>query len=300
MTSKTELGYNVRRAESHWMISFSAMASPCEILARCKDESEAERLASLSFSETRRIEQKFSRYRDDNIVYTINHSKGASIEADAELARLLTYADQCYRLSEGLFDITSGVLRKAWKFDGSELKPDSKLIDSLKSRVGWDKVQWNGSTLRLQPGMEIDLGGVGKEYAVDVVAEMLFQAAGCSLMVNFGGDIRARCADDEPTPWVVGIEDPEREDSAVGQLELINGGVATSGDARRFCLVDGVRMGHILNPLTGWPVADAPRSVTVLGNFCVEAGFLATLAMLHGPDAESFLKLQETTYHCIR
>ncbi|HKK20799.1 MAG TPA: FAD:protein FMN transferase, partial [candidate division Zixibacteria bacterium] len=56
----------------------------------------------------------------------------------------------------------------------------------------------------------------------------------------------------------------------------------------------------ILNPLTGWPVADAPRSVTVLGNYCVEAGFLATLAMLHGPDAESFLKLQETTYHCIR
>ncbi len=300
MTSRTETAYHTHRAGSHWVISFSAMASPCEILVRCQNESEAERLASLSFSEARRIEYKFSRYRDDNIIHEINSSEGRSVEVDGELARLLTYADQCYRLSEGLFDITSGVLRKAWKFDGTEQAPDQKLINSLKRKVGWDKVRWDGSRFAMEPGMEIDLGGIGKEYAVDIVAEMLYRESGHSLMVNFGGDIRARSADDEQDPWVVGIEDPEKEDSAVGQLDLINGGVATSGDARRFCLVDGKRMGHILNPLTGWPVAEAPRSVTVLGNYCVEAGFLATLAMLQGTAAEEFLKTQEATYHCIR
>jgi thiamine biosynthesis lipoprotein len=276
------------------------MASPCEILVRCKDESEAEKLASLSFAETQRIENKFSRYRDDNIIYQINHSNGTPIAVDQELARLLDYADRVYRLSDGLFDITSGVLRKAWKFDGAPLVPDMQLIDSLLTRVGWNRVQWNGDSIRLQPGMEIDLGGVGKEYAVDIVAEKIFREFGAPVMVNFGGDIRAITAEENPVPWVVGIEDPERDSGAIGQIDLVNGGIATSGDLRRFCFVDGVRMGHILNPLTGWPATDAPRSVTVLGDYCVEAGFLATLAMLHGTDAEEFLDAQNASGHCVR
>jgi thiamine biosynthesis lipoprotein len=276
------------------------MASPCEILVRSDDRSEVERLASLAFSETRRIEFTYSRYRDDNIVYRINQGNGKPIAVDDELARLLNYADQCYRLSDGLFDITSGVLRRAWKFDGSTVTPDTALIESLRKRVGWDKVRWDGRSLRLQPGQEIDLGGLGKEYAVDRVAEMLFQASGVSLMVNFGGDIRAIAAEDHRTPWVVGIENPRLQNNAVGQIDLVNGGIATSGDLHRFCYIDGVRMGHILNPRTGWPVADAPRSVTVLANSSVEAGFLATLTMLQGAHAEQFLKDQQISGHCIR
>ncbi len=300
MISKTGLEYEVSRAESHWLIGFSAMASPCEILVRCNNKSDAEDLASLSFAETRRIEQKFSRYRDDNIVFAINNSDGAAVEVDEEMARLLDYADQSYRLSDGRFDITSGVLRKAWRFDGSRAKPDSGLIESLLEKVGWDKVSWDGSKFRMWPGMEIDLGGVGKEYAVDLVAEMLYKATGFTVMVNFGGDIRAITSDTNSVPWVVGVENPKHEKTAVGQINLTNGGVATSGDLRRFCMVNGVRMGHILNPCTGWPVAGAPRSVTVVGNYCVEAGFLATLAMLQGPDAEKFLKEQDAPCHCIR
>ncbi len=300
MTFNTGLEYAVDRGESHWIITFSAMASPCKILVRCEKRSEAEHLASLSFSETRRIEHTFSRYRDDNIIHAINTSNGRPVEADEELMRLLNYAEECYRLSEGLFDITSGVLRRAWKFDGTVFTPDTILIDSILSLVGWDKVRWDGHYLRLKPGMEIDLGGIGKEYAVDLVAEMLYRESGASLMVNFGGDIRGIASGNASAPWVVGIEDPEREDSAIGEINLTDGGVATSGDARRFCIVDGVRMGHILNPRTGWPVAGAPHSVTVLGNTCVEAGFLATLAMLHGPDAEDFLREQGVQYHCVR
>jgi thiamine biosynthesis lipoprotein len=300
MTSKSRFEHRLTRDKTHWTIGFDAMASPCEILVRCKTRSEAEQLASLALSETRRIEQTFSRYRDDNIVYKINHSDGAAIAADDELARLLNYAEQCYRLSDGLFDITSGVLRRAWRFDGSEYAPDEKLIASIQELVGWDKVAWDGESLRLRPGMEIDFGGIGKEYAVDIVAELLFRTIEVPVMVNFGGDIRAITSDPNPIPWVVGIESPDRENSAVGEIKLTNGGVATSGDLRRFCLVNGQRLGHILNPRTGWPVAGAPRSVTVLGNYCVEAGFLATLSILHGSDAESFLESQDAQAHCVR
>lgn len=301
MDSKVERAYpyQVRKVESYWVISFRAMASPCEILVRCENRSEAEDLASLSYEETSRIEQKFSRYRRDSVVSAINTSNGRPVEVDQETARLLHHADQCYQLSEGLFDITSGVLRRAWKFDGGQFTPDRALIASLREKIGWEKVEWDGRSVTLQSDMEIDLGGIGKEYAVDLVADLLFRELPVPLMVNFGGDIRAIATQEDDIPWIVGIENPDQEGNAIGQVELANGAIATSGDARRFCFVDGVRMGHILNPKTGWPIVGAPRSVTVLGDYCVEAGFLATLAMLQGPQAESFLHEQEAACHCI-
>ena len=250
--------------------------------------------------EALRIEQKFSRYRDDNIIHAINHSDGSTVAIEDETHRLLQYAGQCYELSDGAFDITSGILRRAWNFNGREITPDEVLISSLLTRVGWDKVQLENSSIMLLPGMELDLGGIGKEYAVDKVANLLHERSGKPLMVNFGGDIRAIGVGSAQRPWTIGIEDPSRENSAVGSLELTDGAVATSGDARRFCLVNGVRMGHILNPLTGWPVVGAPRSVTVTARHCVEAGFLATMAILQGADAEEFLETQEVTYNCIR
>lgn len=300
MISDSTCTYRLRKEQTHWTIEFAAMASPCEIMIRSEQRSEVERLASLSLAETRRIEQTYSRYRNDNIIHAINNSNGQAVKVDEELARLLDYADQCYHLSEGLFDITSGVLRGAWRFDGDEFTPDEQLIATLRQRVGWEKVEWNNHSLRLQPGMEIDLGGIGKEYAVDVVAELLFRESNATLMVNFGGDIRAIASASDPEPWVVGIEDPDLTNAAIGEVKLINGGVATSGDLRRYCLVNGARLGHILNPHTGWPVAEAPRSITVLGNYCVEAGFLATLAFLRGAGAEAFLKSHDAQGHCFR
>ena len=276
------------------------MAGPCEIHLHGISKSEAEELASLSVFETRRIEQKFSRYRDDNIIHAINGSDGTPVEVDEETARLLTYSDQCYNVSARLFDITSGVLRKTWTFDGREIEVVEAGIASLLKLVGWEKVIWNGTTITLHPGMELDLGGVGKEYAVDRVAQMLFDACSAPLMVNFGGDIRTICPADQPRIWTIGIERPDSENSAVGQIALTSGAVATSGDARRFCIHQGRRLGHILNPLTGWPVSGAPRSVTVIAELCVEAGFLSTLAMLQGESAEEFLGAQQVEFHCIR
>jgi thiamine biosynthesis lipoprotein len=92
----------------------------------------------------------------------------------------------------------------------------------------------------------------------------------------------------------------DREGDLAGMLELTSGGLATSGDARRFLLKDGIRYGHILDPHTGWPVSDTPRSVTVAAPSCVEAGMTATIAMLHGKGAEKFLKREGARAWCIR
>ncbi len=300
MISKLESTYRLFRREDFWVIEFTAMGGPCEILLKSDCQSEAERLASLAFLETLRIEQKYSRYRDDNIVHRINNAHGRSVALDSETSRLLEYAGHCFKLSEGLFDITSGVLRRAWKFQGQETVPDAEKIRSLLELVGWGKVELKEQSFRMPENMEIDFGGLGKEYAVDKVAEMVFRDSGFPVMVNFGGDIRALSGKKNGSPWLIGIENPHSENGTAGTIELKDGAVATSGDSRRYCLVAGERLGHILNPHTGWPVRQAPQSVTVIAERCTEAGLLATLAMLQGRDAESFLALQGVTYHCIR
>jgi thiamine biosynthesis lipoprotein len=148
--------------------------------------------------------------------------------------------------------------------------------------------------------MEVDLGGIGKEYAVDRAARMAAETATGAVVVNFGGDMHVAGPRRDGRAWAVGIERPGDGDQAVRRLEVMRGGVATSGDARRFLLKDGVRYPHVLNPRTGWPVMEAPRSVTVLADSCTEAGMLSTMAMLQGGDAESFLEEQGVRFWCIR
>lgn len=279
---------------------FQAMGSPCEILFEGISEVEADRLGALAEAEARRIEHKFSRYRQDNIIFEINHSHGKPLALDEESSRLFDFADQLYRLSEGRFDITSGVLRRVWNFDGSDRIASPEAVTALLPLIGWEKVQWQPPVLNLPEGMEVDLGGIGKEYAVDAVFGVLATLTPVPLLVNFGGDLRCRGPRSGGEAWHIGIENPDAEGDALQMLSLKDGGVATSGDARRFLLKDGVRYGHILNPKTGWPVSGAPRSVTVAAGTCTEAGMLSTLAMLAGPDAESFLEAQQVRHQVLR
>lgn len=297
----------LERLQDYWAVRFTAMASPCEVLIDTDDRDLAGRLGSAARTEATRIEHKFSRYRRDNIIGRINRANGAAVSVDEETAALLDYAETCWRLSNGLFDVTSGVLRRAWRFDGGSRVPRAGDVDALMPKVGWDKLRWQKPVLQLAPGMEIDLGGIGKEYAVDKVANQLRLLTPSNLLVNFGGDLYATGARRGQRGWSVGVEQP---DSATGTaaampaaglvIDLTRGGIATSGDTRRYLIKNGRRYGHILNPRTGWPVIDAPRSVTVVAGTCTEAGMLATFAMLQGQGAESFLEQQAVRYWCLR
>ena len=276
---------------------FRAMASPCEALIDTREAAVAQRAALAVSNEAFRIEQKFSRYRADNIVHAINNAGGTAVEVDQETADLLDYAAYCHAVSGGRFDITSGVLRRVWRFDGSDRLPEPSAVAAVLELVGWHKVEWRRPHLRIQPGMEIDFGGIGKEYAVDRAAKLGAEAGGVPLLVNFGGDLCATAPRRDGTPWNVAVE---KLAEGAPRFTLAQGGVATSGDAHRFLLKDGARYGHILDPKSGWPVQDAPRSVTVVGSSCGEAGLLATLAILQGAGAEEFLKGKGVSHWVMR
>jgi FAD:protein FMN transferase len=279
------------RGENLLAVRFTAMASPCEVLLSSTDRSAALEMGTLAACEAQRIEKKFSRYRDDSVTAWIHEIRGTRIEVDEETASLIDFANRCFELSDGLFDITSGVLRRAWKFDGSDRVPEPGAIRNLLPLVGFDKLEWRSPHLLLPSGMELDFGGIGKEYAVDRAYEQLAAAGSAPFLINFGGDLRANRPPPHG-PWQVGIERPDTDREATMILDLEHGALATSGDSRRYLLKDGVRYGHILDPRTGWPVPDAPRSVTVAASSCTEAGLLSTLALLNGAQARDFLEEQ--------
>jgi len=299
-TSPDVLPSRPRRSGPDFLYTFHAMATPCEVRLETEDAALAQVVATTVETEARRIEQKFSRYKSDSVVGRINASGGAEFVVDAETAHLLDFAEMCFQISNGLFDITSGVLRWVWKFDGSDRIPSGAQINSLRSLIGWRKVSWKPPAIRLPAGMEIDLGGLAKEYAVDKALTALREITPLPALVNFGGDLRVSGPRKYGTRWRVAIESVEQSGELAGMLELSDGALATSGDARRFLLKDGVRYSHILNPQTGRPVAHVPRSVTVAAATCVEAGMTATLAMLQGKKAEVFLKREGVRAWCIR
>ena len=272
-------------------VKFTAMACPCEVLVHGIDRTRALGLGAMAAQEAWRVEYKYSRYRDDSVIAWIHGHRGLKCALDGETSSLMSFARQCFELSGGLFDITSGILRRAWKFDGSDRVPDAATVAALLPSIGFDKLQWDPPVLLLPAGMELDFGGIGKEYAVDRAYEILAAQCDVPFLINFGGDLRAN-RPPPPGPWRIGIERPDSEMTAAMLLDLERGALATSGDSHRFLLKASVRYSHILDPRTGWPVADAPRSVTVAASSCTEAGLLATLAMLQGAGARAFLQEQ--------
>ena len=283
------------RGEHLLAVRFTAMASPCEVLVPRMSRETALAIGAAAAEEAWRIEKKYSRFRNDSVTAWIHGHRDATIELDEETASLMAFASRCFDLSDGLFDITSGVLRRAWTFDGSDRIPDAAAIDRLLPLVGFDKLQWHPPHLMLPAGMELDFGGIGKEYAVDRAYSLLADIEKIPFLVNFGGDLRAN----RPPlhgPWQVAIERPDTHCEATLLLDLEHGALATSGDSRRYLLKGGIRYGHILHPGTGWPVPDSPRSVTVAASSCTEAGLLSTVALLLGSGARAFLEEQDVRY----
>ena len=298
------MSFKVKHDDGFWRGEFQSMASPCELLIETDNESLAHSLTKLAFEEASRIEKKFSRYRQDNIIYKINNSHGKKISVDEETALLLDYADQCFHMSDGLFDVTSGVLREVWKFDCSDNIPSRNKVKAILPRVGWQKLSWNKPKFTMPEGMEIDLGGIGKEYAVDRTAMLIRAHTDNSVLINYGGDLYATKPKNNGTGWLIGIEKPNLKSnqskntqrSSVKEFQLKQGGIATSGDVYRYLLKDGIRYSHILDPHTGWPIKDAPHSITVVAESCIEAGIIATLGMLNGKSAKHFLKAQDIKF----
>lgn len=283
-----------------WHLRFGAMASHCEIVV-AGDDAVARHAAHEAMAEVRRIEAKYSRYRSDSVVSRINAAAGSgqATAIDTETVDLLAFADQLHRQSDGLFDLTSGVLRKAWDFRTGHV-PAPHELDALLPLVDWRRVVWDERELLLpEAGMELDFGGIGKEYAADRAQSLLAQAGVHRGFVNLGGDLRVLGPRADGRPWRFGIQHPRELGSLCASVELRDGALATSGDYERFFITaEGRRCCHVLDPRSGQPVTHW-QSVSVVAPVCAAAGALATIAMLLGSDGTAFLRNQGVAFLAI-
>lgn len=271
-------------------LPFEAMASACEIVLAGMDAGTAKALADAAADEVRRIEAKYSRYRPDSIVARINAAAGqAWTECDEETGALLDYADTLFVASDGLFDATSGVLRKAWDFRAGKL-PSQETLAPLLALIDWRQVEREAGRVRLaRPGMELDFGGFGKEYATDCAADLLLAQGVRHGYVNLAGDMRILGPKPDGAPWQIGIQDPRRQGGVIASIPIECGALATSGDYERYFEADGKRYCHILDPRDGMPVTWW-RSVSVLAPRAIVAGSCSTIAMLKQADGAAFLE----------
>ena len=269
---------------------FSAMATGCAVHLYGDDQIGAKAAADAAITEVMRIERRYSRYRSDSVLTEINNAArcGRSIAVDDETAGLIDYAYACHLRSDGLFDITSGILRRLWDFKSVRL-PDRNAIDELLPKIGLTKVLWERPLLSFPTaGMELDFGGIGKEYAADQAAAVCAALGVRHGLVELGGDIAVIGPHPNLAPWKIGIRHPRDSGSRIVTVTIDNGGLASSGDYERFMEIDGQRYCHILDPFTGWP-SRGLTSASVIADRCLVAGTISTIAMLKGRDGAHWL-----------
>ena len=278
-------------------LSFAALGSPCRIRFAAP-ASAAATLSDAVIQWIAEFEARYSRFIPTSLVSRITEAAGKNwVETDPETDRLLAMCHESHFITRGTFDPTALPLIKLWDWKASPpVVPDDAAIEATLKKVGWRKVQRApGKVFLPEAGMALDLGGIGKEYAVDQVSQLAVQSGATSILVDFGHDVRVHGPAPEKKPaWHIGLEDPTQPGKCWTGLAVNNQSVATSGDYLRNFVRDGKRYGHILDVRTGRPVANGCRAVSVIAPTCTLAGMLSTTAFVLG--AEEGLRLLDATY----
>lgn len=229
-----------------------------------------------------RIEEQLSVFRETSEISRINRTASQrSVVCDPDLMAFLAFCEDLSVATDGAFDITSTPLSRCWGFLRREGRlPSNAELETALSAVGMSKVQLDrrNHAIRFQtPALELNLGAVGKGYALDVLASDLRRAgvedgllcAGKSSVLAIGGE------------WAVDVRSPQIPDRPLAHLTMRQGALGTSGAGEQFVIVDGRRYGHIIDPRTGWPAVGV-LSASVVAPEAARADALATAFFVGG------------------
>ncbi|MBL9188192.1 MAG: FAD:protein FMN transferase [Opitutaceae bacterium] len=267
-------------------LSFAALGTTCEVqYAAPGGDAQAQGFERAAVAWVTAFEAKYSRFRPDSLVSRINAAAGREwIAVDAEMEGLLKLCDTLHFMTQGVLDPTALPLLRLWDYKAAQPRiPATAEIAAALALVGWKKVQRApGKVFLPVAGMALDFGGFGKEYAVDFVARIAGEHGITSALVDFGHDLRALGRPPGRPAWHIGLEDPRQPGRSDGSLAILGQGVASSGDYLRSFTIEGKRYGHIIDPRTGWPVANGCTQATVVASSCLQAGVLSTTAFVLG------------------
>ena len=266
-------------------LSFQAMNTLCRVQFYTGASSLAREFQREALDWVAGFEARYSRFIADSMIGRINAAAGQHwVEVDAETDALFNLCQEMIFFTRGVFDPTALPLIRLWNWKANPpVIPEPAAIRRAKELVGWTRVQRRPGAIFLpREGMSLDLGGIGKEYAVDRVLTLALQRGLENVLVDFGADVRVHGRPPEKPAWHVGLENPQHPGQCWTGAAVTNHAVATSGDYLRHFLHQGRRYGHIVDPRTGYPVNNGTLSVSVIAPHCTVAGILSTTIFVLG------------------
>jgi len=266
-------------------LEFRAMSTHCRVNCHGVSAAAARDFQREVVTWVARFEARYSRFIPDSLIGRINAAAGEHwVETDPETDRLFNLCQELFFFTGGSFDPTALPLIKLWNWkQRPPTVPDDRAIQAARALVGWNKIQRRAGGIFLpQPGMALDLGGIGKEYAVDCVTNLALQRGITNVLVDFGQDVRAHGHAPDKQFWWIGLDDATCPGKCWTGVAVTDHGVATSGDYLRHFTFNGRRYGHILDPRTGYPAYNDCRAVSVIAPSCTIAGLLSTSVCILG------------------
>ena len=303
MNAATETVAQRIQASARWSgtpgwfhLAFQALGSSCRV--QFASSGRAQDVGQPILDWVAAFEARYSRFLPTSLISRVNAAAGREwVEIDPETERLLALCQEMFFFTRGVFDPTALPLVQLWNWRSQPPNiPDEAAIQATLRKVGWRKVQRApGRVFLPEAGMALDLGGVGKEYAVDQVLQIAVEAGATRVLIDFGHDVRVSGPAPEKKPaWHIGLEDPLQPGHCWTGVAVNDQAVATSGDYLRSFVAGGRRYGHILDVRSGRPVDNGCLAVSVIAPNCTLAGMLSTTAFVLG--AEEGLRLLDATY----
>jgi len=273
-------------------VSRTAMACRFEVtLPRSEENGVA--VATDALDEVDRLESQLTVFRESSEVGYVNANAAKQpVRISHSLFDLLALCKKLHAETNGAFDITSGPLTRCWGFLKREGRlPEKNEIENALLSVGSDKIQLDESARTIyfsRPGVEINLGSIGKGFALDRVASLVSERIRTALLNAGASSMRAIGAGERNEGWVVGLRHPRSKLKRLGVLRLRDCGLATSGNEEQFFDLGGRRFSHIIDPRTGWP-SERMTSVSVVAPNGALSDALATSFFVGGRElAETF------------
>jgi thiamine biosynthesis lipoprotein len=236
-----------------------------------------------------------STYKPNSIISKIN--KNEKVKVNTYFTTCFKKAKEVWKETDGAFDPTVYPLSNAYGFGpGKKMKIEQSKIDSILQFVGFEKIELQGKKIiKKDPRVALDFNAFAQGYSVDVVSNFLKSKNIKSFLIEIGGEVYANGTKPDGNEWTVGIEKPIENKETTNPLEALvklkNLAVSTSGNYRRFTVIDGVKYAHHIDPKTGFPTQNNLLSASVFYKDCITTDATATGILVLGLEkAKIFLK----------
>ncbi len=254
-----------------------------------QDEEKANKAIEATFARMSSVEQIASTFDEHSPAYLLNTQRRLD-NPPSELVEIISAAKEMYKVTGGVFDITVEPLLEVWRYKPQadvqfwelDRETQQRAIDRLMTMIGSDKLSVSETAIRLEPGMQVTLGGIAKGYIVDEGLRKLKELDIAHGLINAGGDIGAFGGKPNDVPWEIDLRNPEDSSDYVARFKIADGAIATSGNYERY-FDENAEIGHIMDPRTGYSAHNS-SSATIIAPTCMQADALATAVFVLGPE----------------